>query len=38
MVLLWFVLYIGARIGKTKGQPEMHQLYNFMKETLRANY
>jgi hypothetical protein len=38
MVLIWFVLYIGGRMGKSKGQPEMHKLHRFMKETLRANY
>jgi hypothetical protein len=28
------VLYYGGRMGKAKGNPEMHQLYDFMKDTL----
>ena len=38
MVLLWFVLYIGGRLGKTKGKPEMYQLHAFMEETLKPYY
>ena len=34
MVLIWFVLYYGGRMGKAKGRDEMHQLYDFMKKTL----
>ncbi len=34
MILIWFALYYGGRMGKAKGNAEMHQLYNFMKETL----
>lgn len=36
MVVIWFVLYFAGRIGRAKGQPEMHQLHGFMKETIRA--
>ena len=36
MVLIWFVLYVAGRMGKTKGQPEMYKLHGFMKDTLRA--
>ncbi len=36
MVLIWFVLYMAGRMGKTKGQPEMYKLHGFMKDTLRA--
>ena len=34
MVLIWFVLYYGGRMGKAKGNDEMHLLYDFMKKTL----
>jgi hypothetical protein len=34
MVVLWFVLYFAGRLGKRKGKPEMHQLCDFMKNTL----
>jgi hypothetical protein len=34
MVLIWFVLYYGGRMGKAKGNDEMHLLYDFMKRTL----
>lgn len=34
MVILWFVLYAAGRIGRAKGNPEMHQLHKFMQETL----
>jgi hypothetical protein len=37
MVLIWFVLYYGGRMGKAKGKDEMHQLYDFMKETLEID-
>ena len=35
MVLLWIVLYIFGRLGKRKGRPQMHELYNFMQEALK---
>lgn len=34
MVVLWFVLYFAGRMGKKAGRKEMHELYNFMNETL----
>lgn len=36
MVMLWFVLYFAGRIGKKKGEPEMHLLHHFMRDTLRG--
>ena len=36
MVVLWFVLYFAGRMGRAKGKPEMHQLYEFMQDTLSA--
>ncbi len=38
MILIWFVLYVAGRMGKTKGQPEMYKLHGFMKDTLRAHH
>lgn len=35
MVLLWIAFYFIGRLGKGKGKPEMHLLYNFMNETLK---
>jgi len=34
MLLLWFVLYFGGRMGKAAGQKEMQEQYTFMKKTL----
>lgn len=34
MVVTWFVLYFAGRMGKRKGQPEMQELCNFMKDAL----
>lgn len=36
MVVLWFVLYLAGRLGRTKGKPEMLKLNDFMNETLSA--
>ncbi|OUS03138.1 GTP-binding protein [Flavobacteriales bacterium 33_180_T64] len=36
MIVLWFALYFGGRIGKKTGMNEMHQLHHFMRDTLRA--
>lgn len=36
MVVLWIVLYVAGRLGRSKGMPEMHKLHGFMKEVLRA--
>lgn len=30
MVVAWGVLYVFGRIGKRKGQPQMHELHEFM--------
>ena len=38
MILIWVVLYIAGRMGKSKGKPEMHKLHGFMKDTLRTYY
>lgn len=34
MTVLWFVLYAFGRLGKRKGKPQMHQLYQFVTQTL----
>ena len=34
MVLCWFVLYFAGRMGKKTGKKEMHDLHDFMNETL----
>lgn len=36
MVVLWIILYVAGRLGRSKGMPEMHKLHGFMKEVLRA--
>ncbi|QLG45961.1 GTP-binding protein [Costertonia aggregata] len=36
MVLIWIALYIFGRLGKHKGKPQMHKLYQFMLEALSA--
>lgn len=36
MVVIWFTLYLGGRLGKKAGHDEMHQLHHFMRDTLRA--
>ena len=36
MVVLWFILYAFGRAGRAKGKPQMHELYNFYREALRA--
>ncbi|WP_298895683.1 GTP-binding protein [uncultured Psychroserpens sp.] len=35
MVIIWFALYFGGRLGKKTGTNEMHQLHHFMRDTLR---
>ena len=37
MVVTWFALYFAGRLGRSKGKTEMHQLHDFMNDTLRAN-
>ncbi len=34
MTILWFVLYAFGRLGKRKGKPQMHQLHQFVIQTL----
>lgn len=34
MVVCWLVLYFAGSMGKKAGHKEMHELYNFMNETL----
>ena len=34
MVVIWFALYFGGRIGKATGKEQMHLLNDFMNETL----
>jgi len=36
MVIVWFVLYFGGRIGKKTGMDQMHELHHFMRDTLRT--
>ena len=36
MVVVWFVLYFGGRIGKRTGMGQMHDLHHFMRDTLRS--
>ncbi|AUC83418.1 GTP-binding protein [Lacinutrix sp. Bg11-31] len=35
MVLIWFILYFGGRMGKKTGTDQMHELHHFMRDTLR---
>ena len=35
MVLIWFILYFGGRLGKSTGMEQMHELHHFMRDTLR---
>lgn len=34
MVIIWFVLYFGGRIGKSSSKKEMHELHDFMHRVL----
>jgi len=34
MIVVWFALYFGGRIGKATGKEQMHLLNNFMNKTL----
>ena len=36
MVVLWIALYISDRIGKKKGQHQMHELHDFMTADLKT--
>ncbi|WP_298902482.1 GTP-binding protein [uncultured Psychroserpens sp.] len=35
MIVIWFVLYFGGRLGKKTGMNQMHELHHFMRDTLR---
>lgn len=35
MVILWFLLYFGGRLGKATGNEQMHLLHDFMVDTLK---
>ncbi|MFI1744228.1 GTP-binding protein [Thalassobellus sediminis] len=35
MVIIWFVLYFGGRIGKASSKTEMHELNDFMLRILK---
>ncbi|MCK8481337.1 GTP-binding protein [Psychroserpens algicola] len=35
MVVIWFALYFGGRLGKRSGMREMHELHHFIRDTLR---
>ena len=37
MVFTWFALYFAGRLGRDKGKAEMHQLHDFMNDTLSKN-
>ncbi|MBT8324055.1 MAG: GTP-binding protein [Winogradskyella sp.] len=36
MVVLWFALYAAGRLGRAKGKPEMHKLYEFMNVVIAS--
>ncbi|MGJ8549827.1 GTP-binding protein [Winogradskyella wichelsiae] len=36
MILIWFLLYLAGRIGRTKGKQEMYLLHHFMEEILKT--
>jgi hypothetical protein len=35
MIVIWFALYFGGRLGKKTGMSQMHELHHFMRDTLR---
>lgn len=37
MVVFWFVLYFGGRVGKATGTDQMHELHEFMNRILKEN-
>lgn len=37
MLALWFSLYFGGNIGKKTGTNQMHELHQFMRESLRSH-
>jgi len=36
MVVLWIAIYISGRMGKQKGQHQMHELHDFMNAVLKT--
>jgi hypothetical protein len=36
MIVIWFVLYFGGRMGKSAGKAEMHTLHDFMTKHLKV--
>lgn len=34
MVIIWFALYFGGRVGRDSSKPEMHDLHDFMKKII----
>ena len=36
MIVIWFALYFGGRLGKKTGMNQMHELHHFMRDTLRS--
>lgn len=36
MIVVWFALYFGGRVGKRTGMDQMHELHHFMRDTLRS--
>ncbi|WP_340169930.1 hypothetical protein [Lacinutrix sp.] len=36
MIIIWFALYFGGRIGKKTGTDQMYELHGFMRDTLRS--
>ncbi|MBC3757909.1 GTP-binding protein [Hyunsoonleella sp. SJ7] len=34
MVIIWFALYFGGRIGRDSSKPEMHDLHDFMEKII----
>ena len=37
MIFVWIGLYVAGRMGRSIGKPEMHQLHDFMNDTLLKN-
>ena len=37
MIIIWFALYFGGRIGKATGTDQMHELHEFMNRILKEN-
>ncbi|WP_142784020.1 ABC transporter ATP-binding protein [Changchengzhania lutea] len=37
MIIIWFALYFGGRIGKASSKHEMHELNNFMNTVLNKS-